>query len=86
MNRFSDRFGKLQCFDLAASCNWDGFFFFFLFFLSADSFSFALQGGLLGVAQCSKMDLLKNERACVSGCDFHKVHTLGVSKMFLSNS
>ena len=37
-------------------------------------------------AQCSKMDLLKNERACVSGCDFHKVHTLGVSKMFLSNS
>ena len=39
-----------------------------------------------GDAQCSKMDLLKNDRACVSGCDFHKVHTLGVSKMFLSNS
>ena len=43
-------------------------------------------GKMIILSQCSKMDLLKNDRACVSGCDFHKVHTLGVSKMFLSNS
>ena len=45
-----------------------------------------VRGGGGPNTQCSKMDLLKNDRACVSGCDFHKVHTLGVSKMFLSNS
>ena len=44
------------------------------------------KGGYFKNSHCAKMALLTKFRACVSGCDFHKVYTLGVSEQVLFNS
>ena len=51
-----------------------------------DSWIFERESLFWWGTHCAKMALLTKFRACISGCDFHKVYALVVSEQVLFNS